>query len=120
MAALSIYPITHPSHMPYIPKPKPRPWLLTKEKSSKHGGRKERSPEYSTYRWQKFRAAYLAEHPLCVLCHDIDKRVVEATVCDHIKQVTKGGAFYDPENIRALCYTHHQRVSGLQRHGKVL
>jgi 5-methylcytosine-specific restriction enzyme A len=106
--------------MPYLKPSPPRPWLLTKEKSAKHQGRKERSPEYSSYRWQKFRANFLANNALCVLCLKLENRVEPATVCDHIQQVTKGGAFYDESNIRAVCYKHHARISALQRHGKVL
>jgi 5-methylcytosine-specific restriction enzyme A len=37
---------------------------------------------YSTGRWKKFRLAYLAQHPICVMCEKVG-RVEPATVVDH-------------------------------------
>lgn len=58
-------------------------------------------------RWQKYRKAYLARHPLCVMCRD-EGRVGAAEVVDHV-QDHKGNAalFWNPDNHRALCKRHH-------------
>jgi 5-methylcytosine-specific restriction enzyme A len=104
--------------MPYQPPKRKLPWVP--DRPAKHQGRRERSKEYSTSKWQKFRLDYLSRFPLCELCQKLDNRVETATVLDHIQQVIKGGAFYSEDNVRGLCYTHHQRVSALQAHGKTL
>ena len=57
--------------------------------------------------WQKARRAYLAEHPLCVMCNAV-KRVTAANVVDHI--IPHRGnqeLFWDEANWQALCKTHH-------------
>ncbi|NLW90995.1 MAG: HNH endonuclease, partial [Syntrophomonadaceae bacterium] len=36
------------------------------------------------YRWQQYSKRYLAEHPLCVQCHN-EGRIVAAQVTDHIQ-----------------------------------
>jgi 5-methylcytosine-specific restriction protein A len=60
-------------------------------------------------RWRKYRLAYLAAHPLCVMCAET-KHVTEATVVDHI-QAHKGDEmlFWDPANHQALCKPCHDR-----------
>lgn len=58
-------------------------------------------------RWQRARARFLAEHPLCVLC--LREGVSEAaTVVDHV-QPHRGdvGLFWDVNNWQALCKRHH-------------
>lgn len=57
-------------------------------------------------RWQKARAAYLAQHPLCVECFRAGK-VVAAKHVDHIQPVSQGGAMWDPANWQGLCVPHH-------------
>jgi len=59
------------------------------------------------YRWQKYRKAYLAAHPLCVECLNHD-RVTAATVVDHIKP-HRGDQklFWDPKNHQSLCKPCH-------------
>ena len=58
--------------------------------------------------WQKARAVYLQEHPLCVECQR-EGRVTPATVVDHI--VPHRGnqeLFWDVEgNWQSLCAAHH-------------
>lgn len=58
-------------------------------------------------RWWKYRALYLRQHPLCVLCAE-NGRTVAATVVDHIVP-HKGDqrVFWDPKNHRALCKPCH-------------
>lgn len=59
------------------------------------------------YRWQKARAAFLADNPLCVMCSQPD-RPVAATVVDHIKPHKGNDAlFWDESNWQALCSRCH-------------
>lgn len=58
--------------------------------------------------WRKFRLLYLSEHPICVLCADLKPpRLTPATVVDHITPMSKGGAKFDPDNLRAVCKPCH-------------
>ena len=58
--------------------------------------------------WRKFRLVYLAENPLCVLCAGLKPpRLTPATVIDHIKPMSQGGAKFDPDNLRAVCKACH-------------
>ena len=62
-------------------------------------------------RWQKARAAYLKEHPLCVLCMQQDlPQYVKATVVDHIKP-HRGDKklFWDESNWQPLCKPCHDK-----------
>jgi 5-methylcytosine-specific restriction endonuclease McrA len=63
-----------------------------------------------TTAWQKARAVYLVEHPLCVFCAR-EGRLTAATVVDHI-QAHQGDyeRFWDPDNWQALCKPHHDRT----------
>lgn len=77
------------------------------------GSARERG--YDT-RWERYRSAYLREHPLCVECaagvplpRGVRPRAVTAaTVVDHIRP-HKGDPelFWDPANHRAVCKPHH-------------
>lgn len=58
-------------------------------------------------RWERERAAFLLQHPLCVMCLS-GGRVTAARVVDHI--VPHRGdrmRFWDRSNWQALCKTHH-------------
>ncbi|WP_027016587.1 HNH endonuclease signature motif containing protein [Comamonas composti] len=61
------------------------------------------------YKWQKARAQWLREHPLCVMC-EAEGRVTAATVVDHI-QAHRGdqALFWRHSNWQSLCCTHHSR-----------
>lgn len=66
------------------------------------------------YRWQKERAAYIAAHPLCVMCLR-DGRTTSTTVVDHI--VPHRGdpvLFWDQDNWQSLCTTHHNSAKQRQ------
>ena len=55
-------------------------------------------------RWQRYRAAYLADHPLCVECGRV------ATEVDHIHAVHGGQddpLFWVSTNHQALCHVCH-------------
>ncbi len=59
------------------------------------------------YAWQKARAAFLLEHPLCVMCA-ANGRGSPATVVDH--RVPHRGdmvIFWDKSNWQPLCRPHH-------------
>jgi 5-methylcytosine-specific restriction protein A len=70
-----------------------------------------------TTAWQKARAAYLAQNPLCVFC-ERDGVVTAAAVVDHIK-AHQGDAelFWNPNNWQPLCKLHHDRTK--QRQEKI-
>ena len=60
--------------------------------------------------WQKARKAFLAEHPLCVMCGR-EGRIEAATVVDH-KVPHRGdqALFWDVMNWQSLCGFHHNRA----------
>lgn len=65
---------------------------------------------YSTPRWRKARALYLAAHPHCLRC------MAPATVVDHIVP-HKGDdvLFWDEGNWQPLCARCHNRKTGLEQ-----
>ena len=56
---------------------------------------------YKSKRWQRTRAMVLAEEPMCRGCG------LPAQAVDHIVDISKGGAWYDRENLRPLCNRCH-------------
>jgi 5-methylcytosine-specific restriction enzyme A len=52
--------------------------------------------------WERRRAAYLQQHPWCVMCGQ------QAREVDHIVAVGAGGAMWDEANWQSLCRTHHR------------
>lgn len=68
------------------------------------------------YRWQRERAAFLAENPLCVMC-STDLSPVAATVVDH--KTPHGGndaLFWDKSNWQPLCKKCHDSVKQRAEH----
>lgn len=61
-------------------------------------------------RWQRERSAYLASHPLCVMCQ-AEGRITPASVVDHIiPHKGKYELMWDSENNwQPLCKPHHDR-----------
>lgn len=58
-------------------------------------------------RWRRARAAYLLEHPLCVMCQ-ARGRIEQATVVDHITPHRGDYArMWDPLNWQSLCKRCH-------------
>jgi len=58
-------------------------------------------------RWQKARATYLKDHPLCVMCK-AEGAIELATVVDHIiPHEGNQSLFWDSKNWQALCKSHH-------------
>ena len=65
-----------------------------------------------TRRWEKARAAHLAEHPLCEECLR-QHRLTPATVVDHV--VPHRGderLFWDAGNLQSLCAPCHNAKTG--------
>jgi 5-methylcytosine-specific restriction protein A len=59
------------------------------------------------YKWQKARAQYLAEHPLCVMCES-EGRTTQAKVVDHtVPHRGDQAIFWDQSRWQALCKRHH-------------
>lgn len=59
------------------------------------------------WRWRKARRAYLAAHPLCVLC-EAKGRIEGASVVDHIvPHKGDSGRMWDRGNWQALCKRCH-------------
>lgn len=72
-------------------------------------GKKTSTQRGYGYRWQKYRAAYLRQHPFCVMCQEQGNPVGLANVVDH-KTPHKGPddpLFWDPTNHQPLCKKHH-------------
>lgn len=60
-------------------------------------------------RWQRYRLAFLAEHPLCERCQDAGL-VVEATVVDHrIPHKGNETLFWQADNHSPLCKPCHDK-----------
>jgi 5-methylcytosine-specific restriction enzyme A len=74
-----------------------------------------------TTAWQKARATYLAQHPLCVFC-EREGLVTAAAVVDHVEaHQGDNERFWNPDNWQSLCKRHHdsakQRQEKKQREG---
>ncbi|MGH6897290.1 MAG: HNH endonuclease [Geminicoccaceae bacterium] len=65
----------------------------------------------STRRWRTLRTAHLRREPWCRLCA-IRGQQTRATEVDHVIPLARGGALYDPANLRSLCQGCH-----VERHG---
>ena len=108
--------------MPNINKKKDR-WFVPKAKTGNQQGRKEKSKEYNTVRWRRFRQAVLQRDKY--LCQECLRKGIHTPVgdkrwdhaVDHIKEVRDGGKFYDMSNVETLCSTCHNRKSGRKSRG---
>jgi 5-methylcytosine-specific restriction enzyme A len=60
-------------------------------------------------RWRAYRLAFLASHPLCLMCEVEDGLYVAATEVDHVQAVSgpEDPKFWDASNHRPLCKRHH-------------
>src|SRR5215207_611442 len=72
-----------------------------------------------TWGWEKARAHYLREHPLCRYCLR-DNRIIRATTVDHITP-HKGDdyLFWDRGNWQALCTMHHNKHKQQEERGTI-
>jgi 5-methylcytosine-specific restriction protein A len=73
---------------------------------------------YSTARWQKVRACFLAENPLCIAC--LERGVTKpATEVDHRQAILQGGDPWSWENLAAYCKRcHSAKTMAVDRQGK--
>jgi 5-methylcytosine-specific restriction protein A len=69
------------------------------------------------YRWQRLRAAFLREHPLCEACL-LQGRATPATDVDHIKP-HRGDQdlMWDVDNLQALCHACHSKKTAREDGG---
>ena len=83
--------------------------------------KKERDAFYSSARWMRLRAVFLAENPVCVKCLEGD-RITPATIAHHRQErLACPRLALDPSNLVALCAschtTLHKRVNSTQGGG---
>lgn len=77
---------------------------------------------YSTAIWQKTRASYLKEQPVCERCKEQGK-LVPAYIVHHRKPLENGGEQLDHDNLKSLCSelchrAEHTEIERLQQlHG---
>lgn len=99
--------------MPTILKTKRRPWQqerVTQARRIHNNG-----AFYRAAPWRKLRATKMQYNPLCEECTR-NGRVVSATMVDHIKPISEGGAMLDMENLQSLCNRCHNIKSGREAH----
>ena len=70
---------------------------------------KETDPFYLSVAWRRFRAWYIANHPLCELCLEDNDRAEKAVIVDHVLELKDGGKPLDESNVQALCRLCHAR-----------
>lgn len=63
---------------------------------------------YSLAAWRRARAEVLAANPCCTRCR-AEGRLVPATEVDHVIPISKGGAWFDPDNLDPICESHHAK-----------
>lgn len=109
-------PTSPPKHAPIKRSAKPPKQAMTERRRSaqrEYDARRSSSSQrgYGA-KWQRARAAYLAEHPLCVECES-EGRLTTATEVDHI-EAHRGDVvkFWDRDNWQGLCKPHHSRKTG--------
>ncbi|MDO5531413.1 HNH endonuclease [Sutterella sp.] len=67
--------------------------------------------------WQRLRAAFLREHPLCEICKEAG-RLTPATDVDHIIPHRGDQALlWDRDNLQALCHECHSRKTAREDGG---
>lgn len=65
--------------------------------------------------WRRTRAAFLQSHPIC---EDPEVCIEPATDVDHVDGLgPKGPRGHDPNNLRALCHSHHSRRTARDQPG---
>lgn len=80
--------------------------------------KRTRGPNLKASRpWQKARACFLRQHPLCAMCQE-DGHLTPASVVDHIKPHRGDLAlFWDESNWQPLCATHHNSTKQREERG---
>lgn len=100
--------------MPLINKPN------KKKVSVKHDRNADIAKIYNSSKWQKLRAAYFMQHPLCEKCGAVTQEI------HHIKPISTGkslaemqGLAYNPDNLMALCTECHHKIHNLMKNRQI-
>ncbi|WP_020599867.1 HNH endonuclease [Spirosoma panaciterrae] len=97
----------------------PRYWEKKSQKKASRWSNEEQggvpNQFYRNAPWRNLRKAKLEKDPLCEECLK-KKRLVPATVVDHVNPIRLGGAPLDIDNTRSLCKSCHARKSAKERH----
>jgi 5-methylcytosine-specific restriction protein A len=72
---------------------------------------------YQSRQWRMVRAAFLREHPLCVVC-GARGVLAPAAVVDHVMPVKEGGARFAAANLQPLCVPCHNRKTARESAGR--
>lgn len=105
----------HPCASPGCPRlcPQGQPRCEKHQQAKSAADHARRAPITQLYdrRWKKYRLAFLAAHPLCVLCQ-AEGRITAASVVDH-HPAHKGdyAKFWNASTHRPLCAPHHDRIT---------
>jgi len=81
--------------------------------------RRTDGPRLYGRKWGKFRAAFLAEHPLCRLC-EARGRTTAASLVDHVDPHRGDVERFWNNEFQALCATCHNSVKKRQEEGGYL
>jgi 5-methylcytosine-specific restriction endonuclease McrA len=68
---------------------------------------------YNSPEWRALRNSFIKRFPLCVHCL-LQNLTVAATVVDHVKPISQGGAALDEDNLQSLCESCHNSKSGTE------
>jgi len=109
--------------MPVKPNKSIYPWVSSVRRSIQqhsadagdHQGRTFYDNRYNSKAWRRVRKQGLEREPWCVNCLK-DGIYTPAKVRDHIRQVMKGGDFFDPSNHQSLCTRCHNQKSARESH----
>ena len=69
---------------------------------------------YLSVRWRRFRAWYIAKHPLCAICA-AEGRTVAGYIVDHIVELVDGGKPFAEDNAQSLCRACHNRKTKAEK-----
>jgi 5-methylcytosine-specific restriction protein A len=72
---------------------------------------------YDRQRWRRLRREQLQREPLCRM-HREQGEVLPAEQVDHIRAMSAGGAFDDPENLQSLCPACHSHKTRSEQTGR--
>ncbi len=98
-----------------MPRKAPVAGQVSAETSAARAPRKSARERGYTWQWEKARAAFLAIHPLCVLCEALGV-VTPATVVDHIRPHRGDrNLFWLVSNWQALCKACHDAKRGEEK-----
>ena len=89
-------------------KPSPR---------QKRPGAKVTAKPTNTRKWFEFSKQYRIDHPLCVCCKLLGRRVPSTEVDHIIPCKVRPDIMYDESNLQALCGKCHRKKAGFEYRG---